>query len=146
MYAEKVNEGKATQKVLYRLSWDLKELETLLSNGKQLMVNVVAAVEKLDDDEVDVISENVAASLANMKVELSGFIKFLSKHQRKAATHIWVVMISPEDRRSKPYALPVQCIPYRNITAAKGRQIIDSLLKEMKARDMSVAGEFIIEV
>ncbi len=143
MYAEKVNEGKATQKVLYRLSWDLKELETLLSNGKQLMVNVVAAVEKLDDDEVDVISENVAASLANMKVELSGFIKFLSKHQRKAATHIWVVMISPE---SKPCALPVQCIPYRNITAAKGRQIIDSLLKEMKARDMSVAGEFIIEV
>jgi len=36
----------------------------------------------------------------------------LSRQKRTAATHLFVVMISPEGRQRKPYALPIQCVPY----------------------------------
>ena len=139
-YETKVSEVKTTQKVLYSLSWDLEELETLLMIGRQLKVNIDVSIEKLSNKEVDVVRENVASSLASIEAGLSSIVKSLSKYQPTAAIHIWVIMISPEDRRSKPYTLPVQCIPYRNITGVKARQVIDSLIKEMKARSMSVAG------
>lgn len=65
----------------------------------------------------------------------------LSRHQRLAATHVWTVMISPENRQQKPYALPVQCIPYKSLTASAARSLINKLVEEMVKRDMKVVGE-----
>ena len=49
-------------------------------------------------------------------------------------------MISPEDRRRKPYAIPVQCIPYRSLTDAKARELASVVICEMVKRNMKVAG------
>lgn len=68
---------------------------------------------------------------------VSGF----SRHQRTAATHIWVVMVSPETTQSKPYALPVQCIPYKSLTAVSARSLVNDVVKEMVKRGMEVAGK-----
>ena len=50
-------------------------------------------------------------------------------------------MISSEKRNVKPYALPVLCIPYVSITHEMMRSLINTLIKEMVGRNMSVAGE-----
>ena len=49
-------------------------------------------------------------------------------------------MISPEQRSSKPYALPVQCIAYKSLKDSEVRKIANKLVKEMSVRGMKVAG------
>ena len=71
---------------------------------------------------------------------LSTFVRNLSRHQRVQATHMFVFMISCDKRDSKPYAVPVQCLPYNSLTHSKLRQLINELIKEMVARGMKVAG------
>ena len=49
-------------------------------------------------------------------------------------------MISSEDRRRKPYALPVQCIPYKSIGDAAVRELANKIIRETVKRKMNVAG------
>ena len=49
-------------------------------------------------------------------------------------------MISCEERRSKPYALPVQCIPYKGLDDMKIHELANNVIQEMVKRNMKVAG------
>ena len=49
-------------------------------------------------------------------------------------------MISAEDRKKKPYAIPVQCIAYKGLKDAEVRNIANSIIREMHKRGMKVAG------
>ena len=51
---------------------------------------------------------------------------------------MFVLMISSELRNKKPYAVPVQCIPYAGMRESDIRQLINLLIKEM---GMKVAGK-----
>lgn len=51
------------------------------------------------------------------------------------------MMISPEERNKKPYALPVQCLAYVSLRDLATRGICDALIKEMTKREMKVAGK-----
>lgn len=62
------------------------------------------------------------------------------KYKRTAATHILVVMISPEERDVKPYAMPIQCLAYKSLKDNEVRQICNKIVEEMLARKMKVAG------
>ena len=70
-----------------------------------------------------------------MRVE--AVIRGVVRKQRQPASHAMVFMISPEDRSRKPYALPVQLLPYRGI---KDSAVRDLANKEMKSRDMEDFG------
>ena len=107
-------------------------------------MNISVVLDRLNDKEVDVIEENIASLLSSIEKGLSLFVQSLSKYRRTAASHIWVIMISPEDRRAKPYALPVQCFPYKSLTNSKARYMIDQVIKEMKVRNMSIAGKIMV--
>ena len=50
------------------------------------------------------------------------------KFKRNAATHVLVIMISPEERSSKPYALPVQYIACRSLKDADVQTIANRTL------------------
>jgi len=52
-------------------------------------------------------------------------------------------MISNEERDKKPYALPVQCIPYKGLSDSMVRQLANKIIREMNARNMKVAGNFL---
>ena len=67
-------------------------------------------------------------------------IKKVTRHQRTAATHILVFMISNEERRKKPYAMPVQCMPYTSLSDFKVRELANLIIGEMTSRKMKVAG------
>lgn len=66
---------------------------------------------------------------------------YVIHHQHTPATHILVFMISNEERSKKPYALPVQCIPYKGLSDAKVRELANKIIREMVKRKMNVAGK-----
>ncbi len=37
------------------------------------------------------------------------------RQKRTPASHVFVLMISSEQRRVKPYAIPIQCLPYTSM-------------------------------
>lgn len=41
--------------------------------------------------------------------------------------HIMVFMISAEDRAQKPYALPIQCVPYTGMNESNARLLVKEI-------------------
>jgi len=62
-------------------------------------------------------------------------------YKRTAATHILAVLISPDNRKRKPYSLPVQMIPYVGLGQKQIRAIVSNVAKEMSNRGMNVTGK-----
>ena len=71
---------------------------------------------------------------------MTAIIKGVTRHQRTPVTHVLVFMISNEERDKKPYALPIQYIPYKGLSNLKVRQLANKIIHEMDARNMKVAG------
>ena len=58
---------------------------------------------------------NVPRKLTSIRQRLCELIKRVTKFKRNAATHVFVFMISSELRDRKPFAIPIQCIPYKGL-------------------------------
>ena len=54
---------------------------------------------------------------------------------------MFVVLISSELRDKKPYALPIQCLPYAGLKENDMRRIVTNIVKEMVGRGMKVRGK-----
>ena len=129
---------RTLQNVLLKLAWSVQELQELTSTVCQLIVDI--ASDKLEDPRCDTVKENTAQTLKCLRSGLIEFVKKLSKHQRTAATHIFVVMVSPGSRSRKPYALPVQCLPIKALKDEQMRDIANKVVSQMVERSMNVAG------
>ena len=97
-------------------------------------------MEKLNDPVYDTIENNLARQLTSLRSQMTTFVKRASRYRRNPAGHLLVIMISTEDRKRKPYAMPVQCIAYRSLKDAKIRCIANKVVQEMIQRGMKVAG------
>ena len=117
-----------------------------MGNGRKVKVEIDITLDFLGTPTSDLISANIAHKISMVQSELKVFVKTLSRYQRVAATHVWVVMISPENRQYKPYALPVQRIPYKSLTASAARSLVNKLVQEMVKKDMEVVGKCFIEL
>ena len=53
-----------------------------------------------------------------------------------------VFMISCEDRSRKPYAIPIQRVPYVGMNETNARKLIKAIIKAMVDGEMKVAGIF----
>ena len=87
------------------------------------------------------VEANIPSQLSHIR---SSLVSGVTRHQRTTATHILVFMISSEERRKKPYALPVQCLPYKGLADLTVRDLANAIICEMSKRHMKVAGEVII--
>lgn len=137
-YSLKLQSGAQKEKELIILAWKVKELTELNENGRQLHRDVNVLISKMGQDTH--IEDNIPSQLKNVRQQLVSFIKGVTRHQRTPATHILVFMISSEERRRKPYALPVQCVPYKSLTDSKVRCLANEIVNEMKKRKMNVTG------
>ncbi len=90
------------------------------------------------------MKENVGRQLTAIRNGLSVFIPRVTRQKRTAATHILVFLVSPEERNKKPYALPVQCIPYTSLSDTKARQLANKVIRAMAQRNMKVAGTIVL--
>jgi hypothetical protein len=60
--------------------------------------------------------------------------------KRVAAKYLLVFMIADELRNRKPYAIPVQFLPYKSITDAKLIELSSKLQDVMEKNGMTVVG------
>ena len=73
--------------------------------------------------------------------EIDCIYQGVTHHQRTRATHVLVFITSNEERDKKPYALPIQCIPCKDLSDLKVHQLANKIIYEMDARNMKVAGD-----
>ena len=77
--------------------------------GRKCYRDIKEIVEKLDQDQDGCLwqVENISRQLTSIRQSLTSFVKRITCHQPIAATHVLVFMISCEERRTKPFAIPV---------------------------------------
>ena len=129
-YQEKI-QSKESNKAQFDAGWKVEELKRLVDSSQQLIADVSIVIQLVSDPGTDVVHANVALRLDCIRKSVSSFTKDLSRHQRVRTTHIFVMMISCEQRNVKRYALPVQCLPYHSINQQVMRRLMSNLLKEM---------------
>ena len=120
-YTKKQAGGHTSDRIMLSLMWDVHQLEEINSVGKRLRVEVATLCDQLERRAIHQEHDNIARKLSSLRDELTEFVKGLTRHQRVAATHCLVVMISTEERRRKPYALPIQCLPCRGLKDSQVR-------------------------
>ena len=139
-YSQKVSSKKFSEKKMFELGWEIEELEKLNQTGRKLLVDIRSLCVKYSAPLYGDVDENMPKCLRSFCTDLTQFIKNIVVHQREPATHIFVFMISPEERNKKPYALPIQCIPYTGIKEENIHQFVTKIVKEMHLRNMKIAG------
>lgn len=142
-YEDNIKEGKATDKTMFSLSWDIEELKKLLSDCRSLCVEMSAVLDAVSNADIDLQQYNLPRKLSSIRERLSNLVKGLTRFKRQPATHIFVMMISSEHRNCKPYAVPVQCIPYAGLNEDNLRRLVTELVKEMVDNGMKVAGKLL---
>lgn len=139
-------EGKSPEKLMFSLAWDVEELQQLDKSGRQVRVDCQAVKDSLRSKHLDITKDNIRKRLSSHRENLLKHAKSVIKYRRTAASHILIVMISSELRNKKPYALPVQCIPYVSLSDESVRSVCDKLICQMKNRGMKIAGKLHIEL
>lgn len=86
---------------------------------ERLLLTELSVLQDLLVSEERVHDSNLPRQLTTLQKRLTLMTKALSRHKRTAATHVFVFMISTEDRAKKPYSLPVQCMPYKGLSDQK---------------------------
>ena len=140
-YSEKLETERHKQKDMIALSWKVKELNDLGESGRQIYAEIKALTSRLQVS-VGSSEENIPHSLQTIRQKATAFVKGVVRHQRTAATHVLVFMISNEERNKKPYALPIQCLPYKGLSDNKVRELANRIITEMVKRKMKVAGNY----
>lgn len=107
--------------------------------GRKIIVTCESLKDKLEDPSYDRVLQNVAQQYGSLRKQLEAFVSGVIRDRRTPATHILVIMISPEERNRKPYALPVQCLSYKGLKDMTVRSLADKVIKEMTDRGMKVA-------
>lgn len=79
---------------------------------------------------------NLPLQVSEFREKYKKFIQNLSRHKRTPASHVFVIMISPEERSSKPY-MQYQYSVYPN----RFPKLVDKVILQMKSRGMKVAGK-----
>ena len=141
VYHAKLSRGKAADKTIRTLGWKVDDLSRLGESGRALLVHCQQLHSTAEGDEEGFFAANVPRQLSQLREKLLFFIQGVYRFRRTAATHIFVVMISPEQRNRKPYALPVQCVPYATMKHQQCRNLVNKLIDIMEKKEMMVAGK-----
>ena len=88
-------------------------------------------------------NDNISKRFKNIRKEIVSVIIGITRHQRIAATHVLVFLISNEERRKNHMQyLRIQCIPYKSLSDFKVRELANLIIGKMTGRKMKVAGTY----
>lgn len=120
-------------------TWDIQEFHHLLKECQWAIARATELqVIRTSDSRQDELS--FSSELLLFAERLETFVRGLVRKQREPASHAMVLMISPDGRVKKPYALPVQLLPYRSLKDCSMRLLSNQLKLEMKNHNMEVVG------
>ena len=125
----------ASKKKQKSLSWEIVEVVDLLQKAENI-------AQLLDEIKHKPQVHHRTVLIAN-KREISAYLRNLYKKRRTAATHVLVVMVADEQRNRKPYAVPIQYLPYHRIRDDDVRNIIEDVIVHMKQYNLQCIGESI---
>ena len=127
IYQTKFNSPNTLQSMLMHICWETVEYNTLLQQAQAIHSRLDSLLPFLNPASPRVV--DVTASLNNMANDWKEYLQnVFVKKRRPAATHVLMLMVSEERRNKKPYALPVQYVPYYSIHD----QYIRDLSKDVK--------------
>ena len=130
---------------MFALAWDVDELTQLGEKGRTLHAEILAAQDIASKPDVEHHLHNLPRRLSSIREKRLELIRNIMRFRRKPATHVFVFMISSELRDKKPYALPVQCIPYAGLTENDLRRLVNKLVNTMVTHGLpsNVAGIYL---
>ena len=132
-YNKAVDGGHSAESKLMALAWDVTGFQELLKKAKELILELDGV---LNDDCV-----NLSSFFVTFKPCLHLYLKELFSKKRVAAGYLLTFMISDELRKKKPYAVPVQFVPYKSIADSQLRDLEVKLEKAMNNEGMTVVGK-----
>ena len=104
------------------LEWNVREYQFLLKEC-QWAVETVAEVDLTSTSLQRQDSQRTQSKLAEIRCRVGSLVRGIVRKQRQAASHAMVFMVSPETRRRKPHALPVQLLPYSGLKDSMMRHL-----------------------
>lgn len=119
------------------LAWSLTGFETLTKQANEF-------VNELSSFTLDMCNGQrgkVQKSLISFKSRVLEYLHGLCTKKRTSASHLLVFMVSDELRNRKPYAVPVQFMPYCSLTDSKLRDLEYQLECAMRKVGMPVVGK-----
>ena len=136
-----MSSNSSSTKVLHVLAWNIDDLSRLSDECSKIVVEL-QCIQDIVQEAIE--SSNIPRRLNSLRERLLSMLQGIYRFRHSPATHIFVIMISAESRNKKPYALPIQCVPYRTLTDNDCRKLMDGVIMEMNKRGMKVAGNFYI--
>jgi len=138
-FEDKLTEGHVSDKNMFSISWDIEELKAISSECRKMHHELQSCLDACCANMLQ--DQNIPRKLSGIRPALCNVIKRVAHFRRTPATHVFIMMISSETRDRKPYALPVQCIPYAGLKETDIRRLVTNLCKEMVALGMKVSGQ-----
>ena len=132
-YNQMLDQGTSAEKKVMECAWNALEFQELLKRWKVLKSELENAIE--------MHRTGAKFDLMALKLKLKQYLKDLMLKKRIAAKYLLVFMIADELRNRKPYAIPVQFLPYKSITDAKLIELASNLQDVMEKNGMTVVGK-----
>lgn len=142
-FRSKFNNPNTSVETLKSLNWEIVEFQTLLEQASVFKQKIEDLIRNLNHDQQLPVVPNWRLWVK----ESPGYLQYLRnlfKKKRTCATHIMVFMVADEQRNSKPYAIPVQYIPYKGIRDQEVRDLTKGIKVQMTNADLKVVGELSI--
>ncbi|XP_078357969.1 uncharacterized protein LOC144642774 isoform X1 [Oculina patagonica] len=138
-YEKKFNAPNTSQHLLKTLCWERVEFNTLLQQAQCFIEKYEAMISSLHQEVPR--QRQVITALQNIEEDAITYLRnlFIKKRQ-PGATHVLLFLISDERRNKKPYALPVQYVPYKSIRDQFVRDLTDDIKREMVKMDLKPVG------
>lgn len=141
LFQEKMRKATTSEETLRCLNWEVVEFQVLLeqsNNWLTLLTDLLGELNPHNPDRAHVVSI-LKDSGSDMALYLRNIYK---KRRQPAATHVLVIMVSDERRNHKPYALPVQYIPYYSLKDQYIRDFAKVVKQNMVQLGLQVVGKF----
>ncbi len=136
-FEEKAKQPNCPEATLKERNWEVVEYQTLLQQSQKLALDFQNVASSMPATAITKLTRSSLETLASYRTQ---YISNLYKKRHTSATHVVVTMLSDEKRTTKPYALPVRFIPCITLKDDDVRVFNQTLKKEMKKRDMHLAG------
>ena len=137
-YEKKRRQNNDPESNLFALAWEVNAYETLKASNKEISERCQDIINRCLDPSSQ--RRNIPSSLTGLRKDVQRYIKDVFSKRREAATHLMVFMIADERRDFKPYAIPVQALPFKSIKDAKLRELRNELKARMENLGMVVVG------
>ncbi|XP_064622698.1 uncharacterized protein LOC135484921 isoform X2 [Lineus longissimus] len=140
IYRSKFNNKNTPEETLKSLHWEVVEYTTLLTQSQQFIGNVEKILEQYASNTMTIGAARDCLRKMNA-ADYKTYLKNLFKKKRQPpASHVLVFMLSDERRKKKPYAAPVQFIPYHSIRDQYIRDFSKAIKQEMVSSGLCVVG------